>query len=158
MWFLHVCTHTWLGPHYCDHITLPTHVCAQTRLCPHIFVPRHDWAQIRLCPDTLVPQHELWPDTIMSLDNNKYYNCVHKIMCQLDWWKHKNAQLLLVKRSEKWLFHYCSAFTSSIPTVIFRYFIVSGHKHVWAQSCGHKRVVSTACRTFQTCVCWWSCL
>ena len=63
-------------------------------------------------------------------------------MCQLDWWKHKHAQLLLAKRSEVWLFNYCSAITSSIPTGIFRYFIiafqgtkyVSGHKRVRAQT------------------------
>ena len=64
-----------------------------------------------------------------------------------------HAQLLLAKRSEMRLFNYCSAITSSIPTGIFRNFIiacqdtnVSGHKHVWAQKyvgtnvSGHKRV------------------
>ena len=45
-------------------------------------------------------------------------------MCQLDWWEHKHAQLLLAKRSEMWLFHYCSEI-SSIPTGIFRKFIIT---------------------------------
>ena len=64
-------------------------------------------------------------------------------MCQLYWWKHMHAQqLLLAKRSEMWLFNYCSAITSSIPTGIFRNFIITcqgtkyvpGHNHVWAQT------------------------
>ena len=62
-------------------------------------------------------------------------------------------------RSEVWLFNYCSATTSSIPTGIFRFFIiacqgtiyVSEHNHVWAQSClgtimsGHNRVWAQSC-------------
>ena len=181
----HVCAHTRLSPD----TFMPRHVCAQTHLCPDTFVPRHDCAhmikpihdcapkhvcaQIRLCPDIfdwcpdmIVPRHESWPDKIMY--NNIIDYCVHKIMRQLDWWKDKHAQLLLAKRCEMWLFNYCSAITSSIPTGIFHYFIicqdtkyVSGHKrtrfcrdmivttrlyHARAQMClgtsmhGHKRV------------------
>ena len=85
-------------------------------------------------------------------------------MCQLDWWKHKHAQLLLAKRSEMWLFNYCSAISSSIPTGIFRYFIITCHgTNVWAQTClgtnllgtnvsGHKRVWTQTC--LGTNVCW----
>ena len=62
----HVCAHTRLYPH----TFVPTHVCAHIRLCPDTFVPRRVCAQAHLCPDTLVPQHELWPDTIMFLNNN----------------------------------------------------------------------------------------
>ena len=129
--FHHVCAYTWLGPHDCAH----------TRLLSDMFVPRHDCVQTWLCPDTLMPQHELWPDTIMSLDNNITFVSTRLSMCQLDWWKHKHAQLLLVKRSEMWLFNYCSAITSSIPIGIFHYFIIAcqgtkclGIKCVWAQT------------------------
>ena len=90
--------------------------CAQTRLCPDKIVPRHYCAQTRLCPDTIVPRHDvprhncaqtrlcqhelLWSDTIMSLVNNNIIIVFTRlIMCQLDWWKHKHAQLLLAKRS-----------------------------------------------------------
>ena len=76
--FHHVCAHTWLWPHDCHHMTVPTHVCVQTRLCTYMTVSRHVCAQTRLCPGTLVPQHELWPDTIMSLDNN---NIVSTRLC-----------------------------------------------------------------------------
>ena len=74
------------------------------------------------------------------------------IMSQLDWWKHKQCQLWLAKPiSEMWLFNYCSAITSSIPTGIFRYFIIAcqGTKCVWAQSClstimsGHQMCLGT---------------
>ena len=126
------------------------HVCAQTQLCPDMIVPRHIWfvprhdcaqthlicAQTWLCPDTFVPQHEiLWPNTLVN--NNIIIVSTILLMCQLDSSKHKHAQLLLSKRSEMWLFNYCSAINSSVPTGIFRYFIltclgtiyVSGHKH-----------------------------
>ena len=108
-------------------------------------------------------------------------------MCQLDWWKHKHAQLLLAKRSKMWLFNYCSAITSSIPTGIFRYFIiacqgikyesghkrvraqtysflprhdcdhtiitcVSGHKHVWIQTCIGTIMSGQKCVWHQTCM------
>ena len=146
----HVCAKTRLCPdtfvpsHVCAQSRLfpdtfvPRHVCAQTRLCPDTIVPRHDCVQTWLCPDTLAPQHELlWPDTIMSLvNNNIIIVSTRLIMCQLDWWKHKHAQLLLVKRNEMWLINNCSPITSSIPFEIFLYFImvcqgtkcVSGHK------------------------------
>ena len=44
------------------------------------------------------------------------------------------------KRSELWLFNYCSAITSSIPTGIFRYFIITCQGTKYAS--GHKRVCS----------------
>ena len=88
----------------CPYMIVPTHVCAQTRLSPHTFVPRHVCPharlypdtfvarhinfvpsrvceQTRLCPDTLAPQHELWPDTIMSLDNNTNIIIVSTKLC-----------------------------------------------------------------------------
>ena len=63
----------------------------------------------------------------------------------LDWWKHYYAQLLSAKRSDRWLYNYCSVITSSIhifSTGIFRNFIatcqgtkyVSGLKRVRAQT------------------------
>ena len=97
--------HDWAhktGPtRLCPDTIVPRHDCAQTRLCPDTFVPRHDCAQTRLWPGTLVPQHELlWSNTIMFLVNNNIIIVFTRlIMCQLDWWKHKHAQLLLAKRS-----------------------------------------------------------
>ena len=130
------------------------HDCAHTCLCPHTFVLTHVCAQTDLCPEMIAPRYVsaqicLWPDMIMSLANNTIIIVSTRlIMCQLDWWKHKQLCLvdtiimLLAKRSEMWLFNYCSAITSSIPNGIFRNFIItcqgtnmSGHKHVWAQTC-----------------------
>ena len=111
-------------------MTVTRHVCAQTHLI---------CAKTWLCPDILVPQHKLlWPDVIMSLvNNNIIILSTRLIMCQLDWWKHKHAQLFL--GIEMWLFNYCTTITSSIPTRIFRYFIITcqGTKYVsglWAQT------------------------
>ena len=44
-----------IGPtrHDCDHTTVPTHVCAQTRLC----LGRHICGQTRLWSETIVPRH-----------------------------------------------------------------------------------------------------
>ena len=111
---IHDWAHT-IGPRHdcaqtrlCPGTIVPRHDCAQTRLCPDTIVPRLDCAQThlisaqtRLCPGTLVPQHELlWSDTVMSLVNNNIIIVfIRLIMCQLDWWKHKHAQLLLAKRS-----------------------------------------------------------
>ena len=100
----HVCAQTWLCPRTFDllpDMILPSHVCAHTRLCPDTFVPTHVCAHTRLCPDTFVPTHvcvqtRLCPDTIMSLvNNNIIIVSIRLIMCQFDWWKHKHAQLLL---------------------------------------------------------------
>ena len=173
----HVCAQTWLCPHtfdlspdmilpshVCAHTRLcpdtfvPTHVCAHTRLCPHTFVPTHVCVQTRLCPDTSVPQHELlWPDTIMSLvNNNIIIVSTRLIMCQLDWWKHKHAQLLLswhmlLSRAPNmclstnytlvsvltWLWP-CDIITCQCSNV-------SGHKRVWVQSCWFKYVWAQTC-------------
>ena len=118
-------------------------------IVPDMTVPRRVCAQTRVCPDT-----------IMSLVNNNIIivSTRSMIMYQLDWWKHKHAQLLLAKRSKVWFLNYCSAITSIIPTRIFRYFIltcqgtnVSGLKCVWAQTClgtnvcGHKQVWAQTC-------------
>ena len=82
-------------------------------------------------------------------------------MCQLDWWKHKHGQMLLGKRSEMWLFNYCSVIiavflldTAHIIICIWAQtclgikvdvsahtwlwphdYSMSGHKRVWAQTC-----------------------
>ena len=96
------------------------------RLCPHTA------AQTWLCPDTLVPQHELWPDTIMYLDNN---NIIMSTILWVNLIGENTSMLKCCWRSEVNLF-YCSAITSSIPTGIFRNFItacqgtkyVSGHR------------------------------
>ena len=104
-------------------------------------MPRHDCAQTRLRPGTLVPQHELLLlDTIMSLVNNNIIIVFTRlIMCQLDWWKHKHAQLVVGEAK-------CDYLTSvqQSPTVfLLEYFVillcqgtkyVSGHKRVWAQT------------------------
>ena len=59
-------------------------------------------------------------------------------MSQLDWWKYKHAELLLAKRSEIWLFNYCSAIISSINSywnISLFYYNMSGHIIcVWAQT------------------------
>ena len=136
--FQHVCAHTWLGPHDWGHTTVPRHDCAQTRLCPDMIVPRHDCAQThlicaqtRLCPGTLVPQHELllWSDSIMSLVNNNIIIVFTRlIMCQLDWWKHKHAQLLLVFSNHQQYSWNISLLYYSMPTCQGTKY-VSGHKH-----------------------------
>ena len=107
---------TWLCP---DSI-VPTRDCVQTWLSPHAIVAIHDCAHTWLYPGIFVPQHELWLDTTMPMDN--YNNCVHKILRQLYWCKDKYVKVLLTKRSEMWLFNYCTAITSSIPSEIFRNF------------------------------------
>ena len=131
----HVCAQTRL----CPDTLVQGHACAQKHLCPDTIVNRLDCAQTRLCPDTFMPQHESWPDTIMSLvNNNIIIVSAILIMCQLVWGKHTHVQLLLAREiSEMWVFNYCSAIASSIPTGIFRYFIIAcqGSKYV----SGHKR-------------------
>ena len=123
IWLHHVCAHTWLGPHdwaqtwLCPDTIVPRHDCDQTWLCPETIVPRHDCAQTRLsprhdcaqtrlCPDTSVPRHISAPTRIIVVRYDHVlgqYNIIivftRLIMWQLDWWKHKHAQLLLAKRS-----------------------------------------------------------
>ena len=116
-----VSSHNCAQTRLCPDTIVPRHDCAaQTQLCPDTIVPRHDCAQTRLCPDTIVPRHDcaqthlicaqtwlcpdkhelLWSDIIMSLVNNNIIIVFTRlIMFQLDWWKHKHAQLLLAKRS-----------------------------------------------------------
>ena len=159
-----------IAPYDCDHMTVPAHVCAHTRLWPHKFVPRHicaqtwlcpdtfvlrqdcanmivhvhDCTQTRLCPDTLVPQHELWPDTIIPLDNNNIIIVSTRLYVNLIGENtSKHAQLLLAKRSEMWSFNYFSAITGSNPTGIFRNFIKTSQGTkicVWAQTSVGKKV------------------
>ena len=91
---------TFVPIHDWAHMTVPTHVCAQTRLCLDTFVPRHIFAQTHFCPDmivpnhvcaktdTLVPRHELlWIDTVMSLVNNNIIIIVSTRLCVnlIDW-------------------------------------------------------------------------
>ena len=129
-WFHHVCAHTWLGPHD----------CAQTRLCSDMFVPTHVCEQTWLCPETLVPKHGLWRDTIMFLDNYNIF-IVYKIMCQLDWWKHKHAHCSTVVGETKWnvlFINYCSVITMQYSSwnISWFYYNMSGHKIcLWAQAC-----------------------
>ena len=84
-----------------------------TWLCQDSIGSIYDCAQAHRAP----LQRKLLPDSIMPMD---YSNCVHMIMRQLDWCKHKHALLLLAKRREVKMFNYCSAITSSIPSEIFR--------------------------------------
>ena len=119
----------------------------------------------------------------MSLVNNNIIIVFTRlIMCQLDWWKHKHAQLLLVfinhQQYSSWnislLYYSMSAcqgtkYVSGHKCVWEQTYMflprhdcdhtiitcqgtnVSGHKHVWAQSCldtnvcGHNRVWAQTC-------------
>ena len=181
---IHDCAHTSL----CPDTFVPTHVCTHTRLCPHMFVPthvfcpdtfmpRHDCAYMIvptwLCtcmtvPRHIVPQHELWPDTIMALDNNTNHPDVSRAFNIL----HYNNNIIIVStrlcvnlidentnmlnccwRSEV----KCDYLTTvqqlpcSIP--FFRNFIitcqgtkyVSGHKRVWAKTCVGTNVRTQSC-------------
>ena len=73
---------TRLWPHDCDHMTVPTHVCALTRLCPDTFVPTHVCAQAHLCRHTFVPTHDsahtrLCPHTFVPT-----HICAQTCLCQ----------------------------------------------------------------------------
>ena len=135
----HDCAHTRLCPHTFVH----TRIFSQTHLCPDMIVPTHVCAQAWLCPDTLVPQHELWPDMIMSLENNYIIN-VSTRLC-VNFIGENTSMLNCCWRSEvkcDYFTKYCLIITSSYPTGIFRNFIitcqgtkyVSGHKRIWAQT------------------------
>ena len=94
---IHVCAHTRL----CPYTFVPRHVCAHTRLCPYTFVPIHVCAQTCLCPDTLVSQHELWPDTIMSLDDSNIIIVSTRLCVNLIGENSSlHAQQFLARRSE----------------------------------------------------------
>ena len=127
------------------------------------------------CPDTLVPQDELWPDTSMSLVNNNIIMIVstrligeNTSMCMFNCcWRSEVKCDYLTTVKQSW--------TSSIPTGIFRYFIITcldtnvhvsaqtwlwphdlgtnmcGHNRVWAQSCGLNHVWAQSCGVRNTC-------
>ena len=107
------------------------------------------------CPDTLVPQDELWPDTSMSLVNNIIMIVSTRLigentsMCMFNCcWRSEVKCDYLTTVKQSW--------TSSIPTEIFRYFIITcldTNVHISAQTwlwphdlgtnmCGHNRVGS----------------
>ena len=82
-------------------------------------------------------QHELlWPDTIMSLvNNNIIIVSTRLIMCQLDWWKHKHAQLLLAKQSVIISLVLSNHQQYSYWNISLFYYSMSGHQIcVWAQT------------------------
>ena len=119
-----MCPDTFVPTHLCPHTFVPRHVRAQTHLCPHMTVPT--W----LSPHMTVPRHVWAPDMIVPR---------HISTCQLDWWKHKHAQLLLAKRSERRLFNYV-LFSNQQQYCYWNssliYYCMPGHQIcVWAQTC-----------------------
>ena len=145
-------------------VILIWHLCTLSSYKRFNHVCAHTWQ----FPDTLVPQHELWPDTIMSLNNNNIIIVSTRLFVNLI--GENTSMLNCCWRSEvkcDYLFNYCSAITSSIPTGIFRNFIItwqgtdvhvcaltwlwphyynmSGRKCVWALTCLGTNVTGHNC-------------
>ena len=103
------------------------HVCAQTRLSPDTFMPIHVCAQTCLCPHTFVPRK------ICALTcYNRVATIISDYVSYLVWspikLTHNLVNTIIILLLSKDMI--VSGHNNSCWGIN-----VSGHKHVWAQSC-----------------------